>query len=460
MFYVLNIPILIEYELLELNMKIMPPLSLQSLSALQDEILLDRLTHLLPNMMDECNVDMWIVIGDEYNEGPLVRALLPSSFFHARKTSLFVFARKNGVHYRYIVSKPDFSIDKFYTPALLKPIGFNWEKFYTTFAPEYDIEAIRLMDEEDMWGALSRLVKEIDPTTIALDTSKNTSFSDGLSKTNYDAIHLSLGDELMKRVMSGECIATRFLETRSEKEIELMRSIVGTTRDIIKKAYSTEIITPGKTTSGEVRFFLMEEATRIGMIPWFDATVWIRREGNAHIDKDDEVIQKGDILHCDFGVVYGRLCSDVQEMAYIKKENDDVLIGELKQIHNLSMKFQYIVMEQLKVEKSGNEVLKDALYSAKESGISSPMLYSHPIGIYGHGPGPTIGSFGNQEFVSGSGERIVYNNTAYALELNVMEKVPSWNNLEIMWGQEIDIAIIDNTPQFLKGRQTELHIVG
>ena len=179
----------------------------------------------------------------------------------------------------------------------------------------------------------------------------------------------------------------------------------------------------------------------------------------SHIDNDNEVIEKGDILHCDFGVVYGRLCSDVQEMAYIKNDDDEILISELQHIHAISMKFQDIVMKNLIVGKRGNDVLVDSLNEAKEEGITKPMLYSHPIGIYGHGPGPTIGSFGNQTFVKGSGERIVHNNTAYALELNVMEKVPSWNNLEIMWGQEIDIAIIDNTPQFLNGRQKELHIV-
>ncbi len=440
-------------------MNITPPLSLKELSALQDEILLDRLETILPSVMNECDVDMWIVIGDEYNEGPVLRALLPSSFFHARKTSLFVFARKGEKNYRYIVSKPDFSIDKFYTPALLKPIGFDWEKFYTTFAPHYDIEAIRLMDEEDMWSALSRIVKEIDPTSIALETSSTTSFSDGLSKTNYDNIIASIGNEYKKRVISAEGVAVRFLETRSEKEIALMQLIVGTTRAIIKKAYSTEVIKVGKTTTGELRFFLMEEAIRVGMIPWFDATVWIRRDGKSHIDNDNEVIQKGDILHCDFGVTYGRLCSDVQEMAYIKQDNDEQLIRELTEIHKKSMLFQDIVMENIVVGRSGNEVLTTSLKAAKERGISKPMLYSHPIGIYGHGPGPTIGTFGNQEFVSGSGDRIVHNNTAYALELNVMEKVPSWNNLEIMWGQEIDIAIMNNTPQFLSGRQLEIHIV-
>ncbi|NCB02722.1 MAG: M24 family metallopeptidase, partial [Spirochaetia bacterium] len=348
-------------------MNIKAPYTLQEISALQDEILVDRLEITLPSVMKECGVEMWIVLGDEYNEGPVVRSLLPSSFFHARKTSLFVFAQVDEKNYRYIVSKPDFSIDKFYTPALLKPIGFNWEKFYTTFAQGYDIEAIRAMKEEDMWGALSRLIKEINPKNIALDISSNSAFSDGLSKTNYEYILNSIDTEYRDRIISGEEVAIRFLETRTPKEIELMRKVVDVTRQIIIQTYSLHVITPGKTTTGEVRFHLMQEAIKLGMSPWFDATVWIRRKGSSHIDDDNEIIQKGDILHCDFGVVYGRICSDVQEMAYVKDDNDGVLISELENIQKISNSFQDIVMHNLVVGKSGNEVLSSSLKEAKES---------------------------------------------------------------------------------------------
>ena len=112
-------------------------MTLQQLFTLQDEILLERLNTLLPQVMKETQTDMWIVIGDEYNEGPCVRSFLPSSFFHARRTAAFLFYREGATVSRAIVSKPDFSIAQFYTPVLLKPKGFDWEAFYTNFAPQY-----------------------------------------------------------------------------------------------------------------------------------------------------------------------------------------------------------------------------------------------------------------------------------------------------------------------------------
>ncbi|MDC7246948.1 MAG: M24 family metallopeptidase [Sphaerochaetaceae bacterium] len=440
-------------------MNITSPMRLQKLFALHDEILQKRLETVLPQVMDECGIDMWIVIGDEYNEGPVVRSLLPSAFFHARRTAAFIFTRKNGVTMKMIASKPDFSIDRFYTPVLLKPKGLDWETFYTTFATKYDIEKIREMEEEDLFGCIGRLIRENDPDRIALDFSQTTPFSDGLSWTNYEKLCAHIHTKYQKRFVSAEDISVRFLETRIDEEIALMQQIVMVSREIVKECYSTEVIIPGVTTTGEARFHLMERATNLGMPPWFDATMWIRRKGDSHIDDDNAVIKKGDILHCDFGVIYGNLCSDIQEMAYVKDDDDEQLIEELDTIHRTCMRFQDIVIEQFSEGRSGNEILARSLAQAKSEGIAKPMLYSHPIGLFGHGPGPTIGSFTNQQYVEGGGERTVHDRTCYALELNIREKVASWDDLEIMWGQEIDILFKDGKARYFAGRQTELHII-
>ncbi len=438
-----------------------PIMSLQQQFELQDSILKERLEILLPKIMAEAGTEMWIIIGDEYNEGPCVRSLLPSSFFHARRTAAFIFTCRGGVTETMIVSKPDFSIDQFYTPVLLKPAGFDYERFYTTFAPQYDLEAIRKMDTEDVWSCISRIIREFDPKDIALDISGMTPFSDGLSKTNYDRLIQHIDTRFHSRFISAQTLALRWLETRTAQELSLMKRIVEITRSIINECYSKEVITPGKTTTGEARFFLMERATRLGMVPWFDATVWIRRAGHAHIDDDSAVIEEGDLLHCDFGVKYAGLCSDVQEMAYVKSSSGDdrLVISELEGIHHTAMRTQDILLEAFVEGRTGNQILSEALAAAKRSGIRKPMIYSHPIGIYGHGPGPTIGSFGNQQFVEGLGEYTLHDATCYAMELNVRERVPSWDDLEIMYGQEIDICFISGRAEFFAGRQEHLHII-
>ncbi len=434
---------------------------MQEQFTLQDDILKDRLNNLLPKLMIETGTQMWIVIGDEYNEGPCVESFLPTCFFHARRTAAFIFTQRDGVVERMIVSKPDFSIDQFYNPVLLKPSGFDFETYYSTFAPQYDLEKIRAMDTEDIWSCIARVIREFDPEHIAIDSSGLTPFSDGLTKTNHDHLLQHIDESFHSRFESGERLAMRWLETRTEKELTLMKRIVETTRMIIGECYSTEVITPGKTTQGEARFYLMERATRLGMIPWFDATIWIRRAGHSHIDDDNAVIEEGDLLHCDYGFKYAGLCSDVQEMAYVKStsEDDTQLIAELEQIHTIAMKTQDILLASFTEGSTGNQILKTALTGALDAGIKKPMIYSHPIGVYGHGPGPTIGSFSNQVFVEGLGEYPLHDSTCYAMELNVREEVASWDGLEIMYGQEIDICFVNGKAEFFGGRQKELHII-
>ncbi len=435
-------------------------MTLQQVCSLRDEILKERLDTLLPRIMDETATDMWIVIGDEYNEGPCIRSLLPSSFFHARRTAAFLFYREDNEVKKMVVSKPDFSIDRFYTPVLLKPEGFDWESFYSNFAQDYDLDMIRSLPEENVFSCIGRIVREVSPDTISINISENTPFADGLSKTNYDRLRSHLDEQFRSRLVSAEEVTVRWLETRIEKELDLMKYLTDETRNIIRTCYSRSTIIPGKTTIGEARFFLMEQATLKGMPPWFDATVWIRRRGASHLEEDTQVIEAGDLLHCDFGVIYGGLCSDVQEMAYVTgTAEDEGIIEELNRIHALAARTQDILAESFAEGRSGNEILRDALRKAKAEGIPRPMIYSHPIGIYGHGPGPTIGSFGNQEFVPGSGERAVHDSTCYAMELNVMEPMRAWDGMVIMYGQEIDVLFKNGTVSFYSGRQESLHLI-
>ncbi len=437
---------------------------LRELARLCDEILLERLKTVLPELMAETNTDMWIVIGDEYNEGPTVRSLLPSSFFQARRRALFVFARTDtGRVARYIVSRPDFTIDRFYDPVLLKPPGFDFETFYRTFATNYDIEAIRAMETEDTRQRLARLVRDHDPRTIAIETSSATAFADGLSKSNYDLLMEALGETYGGRTVSSETLTIRWLESRTDREIELFASVVAKTREIIAEVYSTEVISPGKTTLGEARFAMMERGHRLGMVPWFDATVWARRAGAPHIDDDDAVILPGDLLHCDVGFRYGTLCSDVQEMAYVdnpESPDNGRVIARLQEIHRTATRLREITAQAFREGATGNEVLAEALHTARTEGIERPMIYSHATGIFGHGPGPTIGQFGNQTFVEGSGEYRIRDRTCYALELNVREAVPAWDDLVIMYGQEIGIVFRDGAVEYPAGRQSTLHIIG
>ncbi|MCH4888121.1 aminopeptidase P family protein [Acidaminobacter sp. JC074] len=423
-------------------------MNLQEADKIKDQLLLHRLDTLLFEVMQACGADMWLVLGDEYNEGPCLKTFLPSTFYQARKRTILVFYNNGKSVERMIVSKPDFTIEKFYKPVLLKPPNFDYEMFYTTFASSYDLDYIRSLPVEDEKACLKRIIQERKPKNILVNTSELSPFADGLSHNNYKFLE-SLDIELK----SSEKLTLRWLETRTDMEMVYLKDIVHKTREIIDSCYTRQVIRPGKTTIGQARYYLMTKAYQAGMIPWFDATVWIRRKNKSHLENDDEVILEGDLLHCDFGVKFLGLCSDIQEMAYVDDGNQ-ALIEAYEKLHDQAKAFQDIVMANFKEGLTGNEILKNALEASKH--IPGARLYTHPIGFYGHGPGPTIGQFSNQDFLEGMGEYKLHNKTCYALELCIKDYVKEVN-VDILYGQEIDIYF-DNKAHYFAGRQDKLHV--
>lgn len=411
-----------------------PIMTLQAQHTLRDKLLKKRLDTLLPEIMTSVGINMWILIGDEYNEGPCFKTFLPSSFSQARRKMIFIFVLVNGTIKRFVVSKPDSIIGEFYEPIILKT-------------------------SDDPYSCVNQLITDLKPTKIGLDYSNLNAFSDGLSHNNYTSFISKLDEKHHHKVVSSELLSTRWLETRLPEEIELMKKITLKTREIIHNAYSRKVIQPGVTTIGDVRYYLMETAVKIGMRPWFDATVWVRRQNHAHLEADDTIILNEDLLHCDFGVSYACLCSDVQEMAYVKGSDDQTLLDEYHKLHRQCMKLQDIVVDAFKKDDSGNTILHNALKRAQQENINGAMIYTHPIGVHGHGAGPIIGQFSNQKYVDGMGEYPLHNNTCYALELCIRKKINTLNDLEIMYGQEINISFVDEKVHFYAGRQEQLHII-
>ena len=75
-------------------------------AALFDEIQKERIEKLLPDLMQEQNLDMWVLITREYNEDPVVKTLLPPTWLNARRRTILVFS-KTGCFCRNLGGKMD-----------------------------------------------------------------------------------------------------------------------------------------------------------------------------------------------------------------------------------------------------------------------------------------------------------------------------------------------------------------
>jgi Xaa-Pro aminopeptidase len=378
-------------------------------ATLKDEILEDRFTNLLPELMDASEIDMWLLISREYNEDPVLKTMLPATWLNARRRTIIVFYRnkeKNTLE-RLAVARYDIG----------NSIKSAWNK----------------EQEPDQWKALAKIIKERNPQKIGINFSKHFALADGLVKTDYDELKENLSEEIASKLVSAEKLAISWIETRTEKELELFRKLVKITHTIIEDAFSEQVIIPGKTTTEDVVWFLRQKVTDLGLETWFHPTIDVQRNKEAlksHIasfskGEVEETIQKGDLLHCDFGITYIGLNTDCQQHAYVLKDNENKVPAFLVDAFQKGNRLQDILTSNMKLGSTGNEILATSLSAAKKEGLV-PSIYTHPLGKYGHSAGTTIGMWDSQNGVPFNGDYPLQKNTAYAIELNTTVTIKEW----------------------------------
>lgn len=379
-------------------------------STLIDRILEDRIENLLPDLMKREGVDMWILISREYNEDPVMKTMLPSTWLSARRRTIMVYNRSE-------IGIDKIAIARYSVGRLLKG--------------EWNVDVY-----PNQWEALANIIEEKDPQTIGLNYSTSFALADGLVKTEYEEFLDHIPHQFRDRIVSAERLAVAWLETRSEQEIQLYSTLCKMGHKILQEAFSADVITAGETTTDDVIWWLRNRVTELGLETWFHPSVSIQRsemDKNEFLRsfskrKEDDVIQKGDLLHVDFGITYLRLNTDQQQHFYMLKDDEtDVPVG-LQDAFKNGNALQDILTSQYRSGKSGNQILHDALAEAKEKGIRG-SIYTHPIGFHGHAAGPTIGMWDNQGDTPGKGDYPLYPNTAYSIELFAASEVPEWGNI-------------------------------
>jgi Xaa-Pro aminopeptidase len=413
-------------------------LSEKERAKLKDELLEDRFQNLLPQLMDDADIDMWLIISREYNEDPILKTMLPATWLNARRRTIIVFYRNKAKDTleRLAVARYDIG----------KSIKSAWEK----------------EKQPDQWKALREIIAERNPKKIGINYSAYFPLADGLVKTDYDELTQNLPDYLKSRLVSAEKLAIGWIETRTEKEMVWFRKLVNITHNIIDEAFSEKVIVPGKTTTDDVVWWMRQKITNLGLETWFHPTVDLQRakeELKSATEsfskaKVKQVIQKGDLLHCDIGITYIGLNTDCQQMAYVLNDNETEVPTFLAEAYKKGNRLQDILTNNMKTGRTGNEILLRSLQQAKEEGLR-PSIYTHPLGTYGHSAGTTIGLWDSQGGVPVRGDYPLHKNTTYAIELNVTVNIPEWQkDIRIMLEEGGFFG--DNSFQYINTRQAKI----
>ncbi|MDH3648390.1 MAG: aminopeptidase P family protein [Saprospiraceae bacterium] len=387
-------------------------LSERDRATIVDEILEDRIDNLLPELMRREGVDMWVLISREYNEDPVMKTMLPSTWLNARRRTIMVYHDRG----------PEEGVEKLAIAryAVGRLLQGSW-----------DIDVY-----PDQWEALVQAIKDRNPSKIALNISQDFGLADGLVHTEYEAFHEKLPAQYHDRLVSAERLAIAWLETRSQKELEIYPMICRLGHTILQEGLSERVIHPGITTTDDVVWWLRQRVTELGLDTWFHPTVSIQRYDPENFDHlrtfskrpDRRVIQFGDLLHVDFGITYLRLNSDQQQHFYVLHPDEKEVPASLSNAFEKGKRLQDILISQFEKGKSGNQVLQDALEQAEKENIVA-SIYTHPIGSHGHAAGPTIGMWDKQGGVKGTGDYPLFYNTAYSIELNASSEIAEWGKI-------------------------------
>jgi hypothetical protein len=419
-----------------LSLLAQPVLSEREQSSITDEILEERFNTILPALMERTGIDMWIVMSREYNEDPVLKTMLPSTWLSARRTTMLVFS------YDAKQKKLDrLAIARYDVGSAIKA-AWDMKKF------------------PDQWDALIDLIEQKKPMRIGINTSAHFGHADGLDHTHYEMLRQKLPSSYKEKLISAEPLAVGWLETRTPREMNYYQKLVSITHELIAEGFSSNVINPGITTTDDLVWWFRQRISSMGLSTWFHPSVSVQRSDSVNFEHlrsfsnrpKDEVIVPGDLLHVDIGIT-----TDIQQHAYVLRPEESDAPASLKKAFTTSNRLQDILTAQFANGKTGNQLLSAALTQAKAEGIK-PSIYTHPLGLHGHAAGPTIGLWDQQQGVPGSGDYKVWPNTAYSIELNTASFIPEWGK-EVRIMLEEDGFYDGKVFRYIGGRQQQLRII-
>ena len=169
----------------------------------------------------------------------------------------------------------------------------------------------------------------------------------------------------------------------------------------------------------------------------------------------DSAVEPGDLVTCDAGLASLGLVTDLQRSAYLLRPGESAPPPGLQAAWTAATRMRALTAEAMVVGRTGNEVLAAARAAADAEGLTAEV-YSHPVGVHGHGAGPAIGRWDAQRGVRGDGDRVLNPDTVFALELAVRTTVPEWGGQALRLAVEEAVVLTPTGTSFLGSPQREL----
>ena len=411
-------------------------LSMRQQAGVTYRALKNRLKNVLPMAMRESDFDMWLILCQEDNLDPVFTTLIPMDTWCPILQMLVFYDRGDGQGVECINIS-----------------GTNTHDLYD--------RPYRGQVEAEQWPLLRKIVEERDPQQIGINIGAIKWAAGGLTHNLYSQLVERLPQKYVNRLESAEPLATRWLATLTDDEIELYEHVVNVAHHLIAECYSRKAIIPGVTTTDDLQWYYWQRCAELGLQVAFKPSFYLIRSDamKSRLGEGDQIIRAGDFIRCDVGIRYLGLNSDHQQWVYVLREGEDDAPEGMKALMAEGNRLQDVFMAELKHGLTGNELLSNILTRARNEGIPNPRVYSHSLGHFLHQPGPLIGLPWEQERCPGRGDVKLEHNYTFAMELSVNGPLPEWGTQEIRLGLEEVVVFTKQGCRLLDGRQTEFYLV-
>lgn len=411
-------------------------LSLREQANVREAWLKKRLDTMLLPMMRKHNVSMWIVVNEEFNPDPATEYIVPPMPIVGSR-DFFIFADTG---------------EKLEKIAIVRYAEERLKNHYQMVS----------VSRDKLAQTLRETIAKYNPKTIALNIDGARGQQNGMSQASYKMLAETLGAGAEKKFVSAADFLTDFFDTRLPEELEHYRTAVLLTDVLTRRAFSSEVITPGKTTVGDVRWWFLQQINDQGLTTWFQPDIRVQRRAKStetnqqfvSVAGESTILQPGDLIHIDCGLNYMGLSTDWQKHAYILRKGEKDAPEGLKAALKNTNSLQDAIFSVARPGMTGAEVYKSAMAEMKKKNIEA-MIYSHPIGAHGHGLGASIDF---RKAIGGAAERFRLNSYT-SIELNTSTKIPEWNDQKVTIMAEDDAVMTEKGYEFVRPRQTEFYLI-
>jgi Xaa-Pro aminopeptidase len=393
----------------------------------------------------------------EYNEDPVFVALVSPNTFAARRRTIYVFFDKCAA----TNAPPSAScVERIALGGSSQGGVFEARRSTKPAAGDVGRGQQAELWGDEQWQVLKAVIEERKPRVIGINRSTVFAFSDGLSSGELKGMSAALGDAWTSKLQDAEALPLELIAVRVPGEESFFRRMQELVWSLTQRMFSNEVITPGKTRTSDLVWWWRQQVNDLGLGTWFQPSIDVQRKGMTEAQLgDDPLIERGDVLHCDVGITVARLNTDTQHLAYVLRSGETDAPEGLKRALANSNTLQDITLEEIRPGRTGNEILAASLALLEAKGIEG-TLYSHPIGLHGHGAGPLIGLWDYQDGVPGRGDAKVIPSMWYSIELQTTTPVAEWGGQEVRMAQEEDAIVgADGKVNWALKRQDKLFLV-